>query len=106
MHRAVNLARVSFVHWPAVQIQEVLSKRLPREVEKILLQTAVSRCTSLLSSLECNSRKRCMSVGTQSFPLGNLYGELLLNSLSCYGMTESGLCWQGLSLCLGTFIQG
>lgn len=30
MHRAVNLARVSFVHQTAVQIQEVISKTLSR----------------------------------------------------------------------------
>jgi len=37
---AANLARVSFVHCPAVLTQEVLSKTLPTEFKEIMLQIA------------------------------------------------------------------
>lgn len=48
---------------------------------------AASRCAALLPSLQCNSRQEFKEGGT----LGSLYGELLLDPVSCSGMAECGL---------------
>lgn len=64
MRGAANLARVSFVHCPAVLTKEVLSKTLPAGFEEIMLQMAAPRCAALLPSLQCNSRKQFKKGGT------------------------------------------
>lgn len=71
MRGAANLARISFVHCPAVLTQEILSKTLPAGFEEIMLQIAAPRCAALLPSLKCNSRKRFRKGGTLNFPLGS-----------------------------------
>lgn len=91
MHGAANLARVSFVHCLAVLTKEVLSKTLPAGFEEIMLQMVAPRCAALLPSLQCNSKKQFKKGGTSDFPLGSLYGELLLDPVSCCGMTGCGL---------------
>lgn len=74
MRGAATLARVSFVHCPAVLTQDVLSKTLPVGFEEIMLQTAAPRCAALLPSLPCNSRKQFKKGDTLKFPSGQLTG--------------------------------
>lgn len=46
-------------------------------------------CFAALPLLQCNSRQEFKKGGT----LGSLYGELLLDRVSCSGMAECGLAF-------------